>query len=127
MLKTIESSDSAMRELEADNNEVIGGSGKADNRNLSKKSKNAKFGIQMHVRATEEPMFLTFNTKEAFNRLKQAFIKAPILQHFDPECYIRIETNTSGYSVGGVLSRLTSDQVTLDSESNSIKKADYSQ
>lgn len=32
--------------------------------------------------------FLTPKTKIAFNRLRQAFTKAPILQHFDPERHI---------------------------------------
>ena len=44
--------------------------------------------------------------------MKQAFTEAPILQHFDPECHIRIETNASGYAIGGVLSQLTSDHLT---------------
>ena len=32
--------------------------------------------------------FLTPKTKITFNRLRQAFTKAPILQHFDPERHI---------------------------------------
>ena len=59
----------------------------------------------------EEPKFLTSNAKKTFNRLKQAFTKAPILQHFDPECHIRIETDASGYAIGRVLSQLTLNQV----------------
>ena len=46
--------------------------------------------------------------------MRQAFIKAPILRHFDPECHIRIETDASGYAIGGVLSQLTSDHLTSD-------------
>ena len=46
--------------------------------------------------------------------MRQAFTKAPILQHFDPECHIRIETDASGYAIGGVLSQLTSDHLTSD-------------
>ncbi len=37
------------------------------------------------------------------------FVKAPILNHFDPERHIRIEMDTSGYAVGGILSQLTLD------------------
>ena len=59
--------------------------------------------------------------------MRQAFTEAPILRHFDPECHIRIETDASGYAIGGVLSQLTSDQVTLDSESNPTKKSDFGQ
>ena len=67
MLKTTGSSNLALRELGAD--EVIGGNGKADDRNLSKskKSKNAKFEKQTRIRATEKPIFLTPGAREAFN------------------------------------------------------------
>ena len=51
--------------------------------------------------------YLTPNTRRAFTELRQAFNKTPILQHFDPEYHIRIETDASGYAIGGVLSQLT--------------------
>ncbi len=41
--------------------------------------------------------------------MRQAFLKALILNHFDPERHIRIETDASGYAIGEVLSQLTSD------------------
>ena len=53
--------------------------------------------------------YLTPDAKRAFDQLRQAFTKAPILQHFDPEQYIRVETDASGYAIGGVLSQLTND------------------
>ena len=59
-----------------------------------------------------KPTFLTSNAKKAFNQLRQAFTKAPILQHFDLECHIRIETDALGYAIGGVWSQLTSDHLT---------------
>ena len=68
----------------------------------------------MRLGAMEKPTFLTPNTKEAFIQLRQAFTKVLILWHFDPECYIQIETNTSSYAMGGVLSQLTSDHLTFD-------------
>ncbi len=43
--------------------------------------------------------------------MRQAFLEAPILNHFDPERHIRIETDASGYTIGGVLSQLTSDDL----------------
>ena len=54
------------------------------------------------------PSFLTPGAREVFNRLRLAFTEAPIFRHFDPECYIRIETDASGYAIGGVLSQLAS-------------------
>ena len=53
--------------------------------------------------------YLTPAAKKAFDQLRQAFTEAPILQHFDPERYIRVETNASGYVIGAVLNELTND------------------
>ena len=105
MLKTTGSSDLASR-LGADDDEVVGGGGKADNKNLSKskKSKNVKSGVQTCLGATGKPTFLTLDTRKAFNQLRQAFTEAPIFRHFDLKFHIRIETNASGYAIGGVLS-----------------------
>ena len=114
LLKTTRSSNLAPRELGA--NGVVGGDGKADDRNISKskKSKNAKSGIHTRVGAAGQPTFLTPGAREAFNQLRQAFTEAPILQHFDPEYHIRIKTDASGYTIRGVLSQLTSDYLTFD-------------
>ena len=59
------------------------------------------------LRADDNSRFLTSEAKLAFLRLRQAFTEAPILHHFDPERYIRIETDASGYAIGGILSQLT--------------------
>ncbi len=61
--------------------------------------------------------FLTIEAKKAFIHLKKAFIESLILRHIDPECYIWIETDFSGYAIGGVLSQMTSnhlDQLSSD-------------
>ena len=55
--------------------------------------------------------FLTPGTKLAFIKLRQAFLKAPILHHFDPERHIQIETDALGYAIGRVFSQLTSDDL----------------
>ena len=52
--------------------------------------------------------FFTPETRLAFTQLRQAFVKAPILHHFNPESHIRIETDASGYAIGGMLSQLSS-------------------
>ena len=57
----------------------------------------------------QDPVFLTANARQAFIWLRQAFTKVPILSHFDPGRHIRIETDASGYVIGGILSQLTSD------------------
>ena len=55
--------------------------------------------------------YLTPGAKQAFTQLRQAFTEAPILQHFDPDNHIRIETDVSGYAIGRVLSQLTLDNL----------------
>ena len=52
--------------------------------------------------------FLTSKAKRAFIHLQKAFTKALILRHFDPKCYIRIETDALRYAIDRVLSQLTS-------------------
>lgn len=41
----------------------------------------------------------------AFEKLKKAFITAPILAQFDPDRQTVLETDSSGYCVGGILSQ----------------------
>ena len=53
--------------------------------------------------------FFTSGARKAFTKLRQAFIKAPILYHFDPERHIRVETDVSGYAISEILSQLTLD------------------
>ena len=53
--------------------------------------------------------FFILGARLAFTELRQAFVKTPILHHFDLERHIRIETNASGYAIGGVLNQLISD------------------
>ena len=48
--------------------------------------------------------FFTADARRAFTKLRQAFIKPPILNHFDPEHHIRIETDVLGYAISKILS-----------------------
>ena len=48
--------------------------------------------------------FFTPKARLAFTQLRQIFVEAPILYHFDPKCHIRIEINTSSYAIDGILS-----------------------
>ena len=99
-----------------DDNEVVGGGGTIGWSDASRKSAKSKSWTKSGNNL-EEPKFLISKAKEAFNRLRQAFNKALIFQHFDPECHIRIETDVSGYAIKGVLSQLTSNQVISDKAS----------
>ncbi len=53
--------------------------------------------------------FLTFKAKKAFIHLQKTFIKALILGYYNSKYYIQIETDTSKYAIGGVLSQITLD------------------
>ena len=55
--------------------------------------------------------FFTPRARLAFIKLRQAFVKAPILHHFDLERHIRVETDVSGYVIGEILSQLTFDKL----------------
>ena len=49
---------------------------------------------------------------DAFSRLKAAFTKAPLLQHFNPEAPLRLETDASKYAIAGILSQPANDDPT---------------
>ena len=105
MLKTNRSfNNSAPKGFRADGNKVDSSGSKANktvvNSSKSKKYKNEKSENLTYIKATGELIFLTPGTKKTFNRLKQAFIEAPILRYFDLKCYIRIETDVSSYAIG---------------------------
>ena len=121
MLKTTGSSEeSALKTFRVDDNKVVGGGDSSKTvRNSSKKSTRMP-----NIGATREPNFLTLDAKKAFNHLKLAFIKAPILRHFNLESYIRIETDASSYAIGGVLSQLNLDSHAPPNHSN---KSDFGQ
>ena len=128
-LKATGSSDLALKAFRADDNEIVRVGGRANETvvNSSTQPKNKKCRNLTHVPnigATREPNFLTLDTKKAFNHLRLAFIKAPILQHFDLESHIRIETNVSGYTIDKALSQLNLD---LNALPNDLNKSDFGQ
>ena len=80
-------------------------SGNSKGKKLAKSKKPSKSGNSPYFNTKEAgPSFLIFEARAAFNRLWLAFTKASILQHFDPECHIWIETNALSYAIGGILS-----------------------
>ena len=91
-------------ESEMDDVEVDGNENEVDKveKKVQKtsKSKNSSKSKKI-VRSSD---FLTPGNKLVFIKLRQAFLKAPIFYHFDPERHIWIQMDTSGYAIGGVLS-----------------------
>ena len=102
MLKTSPQPAGALLVTAVDNSKVVRSSS-------GNEGKSAKSDFTKPVRGVEEPSFLTPDARRAFTQLRQAFTKAPILQHFDPKRHIRIKTDSSGYTIGGVLSHRTSE------------------
>lgn len=97
-----------------DNRSIASGGADGDRSRSNKKLfKSKKSTIPGNNRATKELKFLTSSVRKALNLLRQAFIKAPILQHFDLEYYIQIKTNVSGYAIRSILSQLTFNQLIL--------------
>ena len=96
---------------------------------LSKNKKSKKLMYMPNIGATKEPNLLTFNTKKTFNHLQLTFIKTLILQYFDLESHIQIETDASSYAIDRVLSQLN---LNFDGSPNDLKdlnlnKSDFSQ
>ena len=123
MLKTTRSSEElASKTFRADDNKVVDdGDGSKTVRNSSR-----KLTRMSNIGAIGEPHFLISDAKKAFNHLKLAFIEAQILQHFDPESHVRIETNASSYAIGGILSQLNLDSNAPPNDLN-LDKSDFSQ
>ncbi len=57
--------------------------------------------------SSQSGSFLISEARKAFTKLRQAFVEAPILNHFDLEHHIRIKMDVSGYAISGILSQLT--------------------
>ena len=76
MLKTSLQPASILPATAVDDSEVIRNS-------VGNEGKLAKSDFTKPVRKVEKHSFLTLDTRQAFTQLRQAFNKAPILQHFD--------------------------------------------
>ncbi len=49
--------------------------------------------------SSQSGLLLIADARRTFTKLRQVFVKASILNHFDPERHIRIETYVSGYAI----------------------------
>ena len=63
------------------------------------------------VKVARRSDYLTLAAKKAFNHLRHAFSQALILQHFDLERHIRIETDTSSYAIVKIPNQLILDNL----------------
>lgn len=58
------------------------------------------------------PFIVDEKVIHSFNHLKSCFMGPKILQHFDPQLDIILETDASDFAIGGVLSQVNSDGTT---------------
>ena len=103
MLKTTGSSEKlAFKASRTNSNEVVKGVGGRTNKTVQN-SPLSKVCLP-NIRATREFEFLIPSIQEFFNQFRPAFIKAPVLWHFDLKYHIRIETDKLGYAISEILS-----------------------
>jgi LSD1 subclass zinc finger protein len=55
------------------------------------------------------PFVPTPAMKQSFQQLREAFTRAPLLVNFDPAKPIRLETDASGYTIAGIISKQAED------------------
>ena len=94
---------------ELDSSEVDGGEVEVDEVGKKVQKTTKSKNLSKSKKAVGPSDFLIPGAKLIFTKLRQAFLKAPILHHFDPERHIRIESNTLSYAISGILNQLTSD------------------
>jgi len=59
----------------------------------------------------DKPFVWDDKCEESFQQLKRMFTTAPILTQFNPDCETVVETDSSGWATGGVLSQYDDDGV----------------
>jgi len=72
---------------------------------MTKKGPGCARGGYAQRREESAELKLTPEAKGAFEALKQAFLKVPILGHYDPNTECRVETDASGGAICGILSQ----------------------
>ena len=104
----IDNSKAGRKEKKLDRSELYGSevdSGEVGDNEVVKKGQN------LSKSKKTESGFFTSGVRKAFTKLRQAFIKASILYHFDPERHIWVETDVSGYAIGRIFNQLISDNL----------------
>lgn len=72
---------------------------------MTKKGPGCARGGHAQRREESVELELTPEARRAFETLKQAFLKVPILGHYDPNKECRVETDASGNAICGILSQ----------------------
>ena len=61
--------------------------------------------------SSQSRLFFIPKARKDFIELRQAFIEAQILNHFDLKHHISIETDASSYAIVGIFNQLTLDDL----------------
>ena len=72
------------------------------------------------------PFVMTDEAKKAFKGLKEAFTKAPVTQHHDPDKLLQLETDSLGYAIAGILSQSGGELVEAKQSSREPARAKQS-
>ena len=72
---------------------------------LNEQLKTGPQGRRGRGQGTKGQFVLSPESKEAFRRLKEAFVTAPVMRHFDEAQPIRVETDASGFAVSAILTQ----------------------
>lgn len=78
---------------------------------LKKKIQSKKAKASIAENLSQSKIFLIFEAKKIFIELRQTFVKALILNHFDPKRHICIEINIFRNAISKILSQLTMDDL----------------
>ena len=60
---------------------------------------------ELMKKSVPKPLMLPMDAVNVFNELKQCFLKAPLLRHFEPTKECTIETDASGFVISAILSQ----------------------
>ena len=63
----------------------------------------------MQLTRKDVPWVFSDDCRESFEKLKKAFVTAPVLTHWIPDTPIMVETDASDYALAAVLSIRTPD------------------
>jgi hypothetical protein len=73
---------------------------------LTQKGPDSAKGGRAQRKEESQTISIGGEARLAFKRLKEAFLKAPILTHFDPKRETKVETDALGGAISGILSQL---------------------
>ena len=96
------------------NDNKAGHDNKVDNKvddEVGKKGQNLSKSENLSKSKKTELGFFISRAQMTFTKLKQAFIKAPTLHHFNLERHIWVETDASGFAISEVFNHSTLDDL----------------